>query len=69
MLLREPRLFIETKALDQDLTNRKWASQIMGYAATAGVKWCVLTDGDEYRLLNAMAEVDVDEKLFCVGSA
>jgi Type I restriction enzyme R protein N terminus (HSDR_N) len=63
-LLREPRLFIEAKALDEDLTNRKWASQIMGYAATAGVKWCVLTDGDEYRLLNAMAEVDVDEKLF-----
>jgi hypothetical protein len=61
---REPRLFIEAKGLDQDLTNRKWASQIMGYAATAGVKWCVLTDGDEYRLLNASAEVDVDEKLF-----
>lgn len=35
-----------------------------GYAATAGVKWCVLTDGDEYRLLNASAEVDVEEKLF-----
>ncbi len=63
-LNREPRLFIEAKGLDQDLTNRKWASQIMGYAATAGVKWCVLTDGDEYRLLNASAEVDVDEKLF-----
>ena len=61
---REPRLFIEAKGLDQDLTNRKWASQIMGYAATAGVKWCILTDGDEYRLLNASAEVDVDEKLF-----
>lgn len=63
-LNREPRIFIEAKALHEDLTNRKWASQIMGYAATAGVKWCVLTDGDEYRLLNAMAEVDVDEKLF-----
>ena len=40
-LQREPRLFIEAKALGEDLTNRKWASQIMGYAATAGVKWCV----------------------------
>lgn len=28
-LNREPRLFIEAKGLDQDLTNRKWASQIM----------------------------------------
>jgi len=63
-LLREPRLFIEAKALDEDLTNRKWASQIIGYAATAGVKWCVLTDGDEYRLFNSHAEVDIEEKLF-----
>jgi predicted type IV restriction endonuclease len=63
-LMREPRLFIEAKALDEDLTNRKWASQILGYATVVGVKWCVLTDGDEYRLLNAHAEVDVDEKLF-----
>ena len=63
-LLREPRLFIEAKALDEDLTNRKWASQIIGYAATAGVKWCVLTDGDEYRLFNAHAEVDIEDKLF-----
>ena len=29
-----------------------------------GVKWCVLTNGDEYRIYNSHAEVDVDEKLF-----
>jgi len=63
-LVREPRLFIEAKALNEDLTNRKWASQILGYATVVGVRWCVLTDGDEYRLYNAHAEVDVDEKLF-----
>lgn len=63
-LLQEPRLFIEAKALNEDLTNRKWASQILGYATVVGVRWCVLTDGDEYRLYNAHAEVDVDEKLF-----
>ena len=64
MDFREPRLFIEAKALDVDLTNRKWASQIINYANTAGVKWCVLTDGDEYRLFNSHAEVDIEEKLF-----
>lgn len=63
-LRREPRLFIEAKALDEDLTNRKWASQILGYATVVGVEWCVLTDGDEYRLFNAHAPVDIDEKLF-----
>ncbi|PWU08145.1 MAG: restriction endonuclease [Terriglobia bacterium] len=63
-LIREPRLFIEAKALGEDLTNRKWASQVLGYATVVGVRWCVLTDGDEYRLYNAHAEVDVDEKLF-----
>jgi hypothetical protein len=63
-LHREPRLFIEAKALHEDITNRKWVSQIVGYATTAGVQWCVLTDGDEYRLFNAHAEVDIEEKLF-----
>ncbi len=29
-----------------------------------GVKWCVLTNGDEYRIYNSHAEVDVEEKLF-----
>jgi Restriction Enzyme Adenine Methylase Associated/Type I restriction enzyme R protein N terminus (HSDR_N) len=63
-LRREPRLFIEAKALDEDLTNRKWASQILSYATVVGVEWCVLTDGDEYRLFNAHAPVDIEEKLF-----
>jgi len=27
-------------------------------------KWCALTSGDEYRIYNSHAEVDVDEKLF-----
>ena len=63
-LRREPRLFIEAKALEEDLTNRKWASQILSYATVVGVEWCVLTDGDEYRLFNAHAPVDIEEKLF-----
>jgi hypothetical protein len=63
-LRREPRLFIEAKPLDEDLTNRKWASQILSYATVVGVEWCVLTDGDEYRLFNAHAPVDIEKKLF-----
>ena len=41
-------------------------SQILSYATIAGVEWCVLTDGDEYRFYNANAPVDAEEKLFCL---
>ena len=64
LILRTPRLFIEAKALGSNLDDRRWANQIMGYAAVAGVKWIVLTDGNEYRIYNTHAPVVVDEKLF-----
>ncbi|MFN8422063.1 MAG: type I restriction enzyme HsdR N-terminal domain-containing protein [Anaerolineae bacterium] len=64
LLLRTPRLFIEAKSLGANLQDRKWVSQILGYATVVGVEWCVLTNGDEYRLYNAHAAVDVEEKLF-----
>jgi predicted type IV restriction endonuclease len=69
--MRTPRLFVEAKGLGQNLDDRKWAGQIMGYAAVAGVEWIVLTDGNDYRIYNAHAPVHVDEKLFrkvCVDS-
>jgi hypothetical protein len=58
-----PKLFIEAKALGQDLADRKWSNQIMAYAVVAGVNWVVLTDGDEYRIYNAHARVPVEDKL------
>lgn len=64
LLLREPRLFVEAKALGQNLDDRKWANQIMGYASVAGVEWVVMTNGDEYRIYNSHATVPVEQKLF-----
>jgi predicted type IV restriction endonuclease len=61
---RGPALFVEAKGLGQDMTDRKWANQIMGYASVAGVPWIVLTNGDEYRVYNAHATVPVEKKLF-----
>lgn len=58
----KPRLFVEAKALSVAL-DRKSASQVLGYASTVGVSWCLLTNGDEYRLYKSHASVDVDEKL------
>lgn len=58
----KPCLFIEAKALGVSL-DRKCASQVVGYASTVGVDWCLLTNGDQYCLYKAHASVDVDEKL------
>jgi predicted type IV restriction endonuclease len=63
-LNRTECLLIEAKSMEKDLGDRKWISQNISYAAVVGVKWCVLTNGDEYRIYNSHAEVDVDEKLF-----
>jgi len=64
LLRRSPLLFIEAKDLGSNLSDRKWLSQIMGYATVVGVEWCLLTDGDRYQIYNAHAPVDVEEKLF-----
>ena len=63
-LMRTPRLFVEAKALGENLNDDKWAKQIMGYASVVGVPWIVLTDGNEWRIYNSHAEVPVEEKLF-----
>lgn len=63
-LHRNPVLFIEAKALGSNLSDHKWAAQTIAYASAVGVTWCVLTDGDEYRIFNAHAPVDIDRKLF-----
>src|ERR1035441_6446448 len=63
-LNRTACLLIEAKSLEKDLGDRKWISQNISCAAVLGVKWCVLTNGDEYRIYNSHAEVDVEQKLF-----
>lgn len=61
---RTPCLFVEAKSLRADVGDYRWIAQTISYAAVTGVEWCVLTNGDEYRLYNAHAPVDVDDKLF-----
>lgn len=63
-LLRKECLFIEAKALEKDISDRRWILQTLSYATAVGVEWCVLTNGDEYRLYNSLAPVPADEKLF-----
>ena len=63
--LAKPKVFLEAKGLGENLDERKWVSQVLSYATTAGVVWCILTDGDEYRFYNSTAPVDAEEKEFC----
>lgn len=61
---RPPVLFVEAKALRKDMTDYRWISQTIAYANAAGVEWCALTNGDEYRIYNAFAKAEADKKLF-----
>ena len=61
---RNPKLFVEAKALGEDIDDRKWASQLMGYASVAGVEWVLLTNGSHWRIYNSHAAVPVEEKIF-----
>jgi len=63
-LNRTECLLVEAKSLEKDLGDRKWVLQNLSYAMAVGVCWCVLTNGDEYRIYNSHAEVDADQKLF-----
>lgn len=63
LVMREPRLYVEAKALGENLDDGRVANQIMGYAAVAGVEWIVLTNGDEWRIYNSHAVVPIDQKL------
>lgn len=58
-----PRVLVEAKALGEEASDRRWASQVLGYAVTCGAAWVVLTNGDEYRIYNAHVSVDADDKL------
>lgn len=59
-----PVLFVEAKALDVTLDDRKPLVQTLNYANAAGVDWCVLTNGAEYRIYKVHAPVEAEEKLF-----
>lgn len=63
-LNRSPVLFVEAKPLGHLLDDRKWIVQTINYANAAGVDWCVLTNGAEWRIYKVHAQVEADRKLF-----
>lgn len=63
-LNRSPVLFVEAKPLGHGLDDRKWIVQTINYANAAGVDWCVLTNGADWRVYKVHAQVEADRKLF-----
>ena len=62
---RQPRLMVEAKGLGESLDDQRWVGQMLGYAAVGGALWCVLTNGEDYRIYNATAPVAAADKLLC----
>lgn len=60
---RKPVLFIEAKPLNDPLTEVKSITQVVGYAANAGVEWCILTNGATYKVYRSTEKAEAPDKL------
>jgi len=60
---RKPVLFIEAKPLNDSLTDVKSITQVVGYAANAGVEWCILTNGITYKIYHSTEKAEAPDKL------
>ena len=60
---RKAILFIEAKSLNDPLTDVKSITQVVGYAANAGVDWCILTNGVTYKVYRSTEKAEAPDKL------
>ncbi|MFH1371439.1 MAG: DUF5655 domain-containing protein [Planctomycetota bacterium] len=59
----KPILFVEAKALNDPLTDVKSITQVVGYAANAGIDWCILTNGITYKVYRSTEKAEAPDKL------
>ena len=59
----DPRLFVEAKPLLKSLDDKQFIAQTVNYANNAGVVWCVLTNGLQYRVYKSNEPVEMERKL------
>lgn len=60
---RKPVLLVEAKPLNDPLTDIKSITQVIAYAANAGIDWCVLTNGATYKVYKSTEKAEAPEKL------
>ncbi|MBI4721620.1 MAG: hypothetical protein HY769_01210 [Candidatus Stahlbacteria bacterium] len=59
----EPRLLIGAKKLGDPITIKD-ITQAIEYGNIVGIKWCIVTDGNEIRVYNSMWPESIENKLF-----
>jgi len=52
MLNKKPLIFVEGKPFGSELTE-KFAKQVLSYSSVERVRWCVLTNGRDWRIFNS----------------
>lgn len=57
------RLYVEAKAVGENLTDKKFVAQAVNYANNDGVVWCVLTNGISWRVFKTNESAAMDKKL------
>lgn len=60
---KDPRLFVEAKAVGRSLDDKQFIAQAINYANNEGVLWCVLTNGIAYRVYKTNEPVGMQDKL------
>lgn len=59
----QPVIYLEAKPLHDSIDDRKVISKTVNYANNDGVKWCVLTNGQQYRVYKSNEKGDLAQKL------
>jgi len=58
----KPMLLVEAKALDDPLNDVKAITQVVGYAANAGIVWCILTNGVKWKVYRSVEKCAAPDK-------
>ncbi|MFW9874288.1 MAG: type I restriction endonuclease [Candidatus Thorarchaeota archaeon] len=58
-----PKIYVEAKKINDDLSNFKVISQAIGYANDDGIEWCLITNGDKFNLYKTRDPGDLRDKL------
>jgi hypothetical protein len=59
----KPVLLVEAKPLNDPLNDVKWITQVVGYAANAGIDWCILTNGVSWKIYKSTEKCPAPDKL------
>lgn len=59
----EPVLFMEAKPIGDPLDDVKSITQVISYAANAGIEWCILTNGVTYKVYRSTEKAEAPDKL------